>query len=82
MFCTLAIFFFPAVRGPYSVTHGPTADIEVLHFPQFLLFVIILAALKLFSHRALSRSAMATTGSFGDKIPEFLCDSDACVLRC
>ena len=23
VFCVLSIFFFPAIRGPYSVVHGP-----------------------------------------------------------
>jgi hypothetical protein len=41
--CTLAIFLFPAVRGPFSATHGPATSLEVTRAWQWLclLFVLI-----------------------------------------
>ncbi len=50
--CTLAIFLFPAVRGPYAATHGPASSLEATT-RAWIGFFLSLTALVLLSHSQL-----------------------------
>ena len=45
--CTLALFLFPAERGPYSAVHGPATVLASFRSRARLWFWIALAALSL-----------------------------------
>jgi hypothetical protein len=42
--CTSALFFFPAVSGPYSAVHGPVTDLLWLTAKLLMLSAFLLAA--------------------------------------
>lgn len=50
--CTLAIFLFPAVRGPYAATHGPASSLEATT-RAWIGFFLVLGALIHPSHTQL-----------------------------
>jgi hypothetical protein len=45
--CTLALFLFPAVQGPYSAVHGPVTALLSLKAKVFLCLALLLAAMHL-----------------------------------
>jgi hypothetical protein len=49
--CVVALFFFPAVQGPYSAVHGPVTALLSLKAKVFLCLALLLAAIHLFAHR-------------------------------
>ncbi len=51
--CTLAIFLFPAVRGPYAATHGPASSLEATT-RAWISFFLALGALIHVSHTQLA----------------------------
>jgi hypothetical protein len=45
--CTIALFLFPAVQGPYSAVHGPVTALLSLKAKLFLCLALLLAAMHL-----------------------------------
>jgi hypothetical protein len=45
--CTIALFFFPAVQGPYSAVHGPATALLSLKAQILLCLALLLAAMHL-----------------------------------
>jgi cell division protein FtsW (lipid II flippase) len=45
--CTLGIFFFPALSGPYSSVHGPVTALRAMRTWLLLLIAFILAFISL-----------------------------------
>jgi len=45
--CTLAIFLFPAVSGPYPIVHGPVTALRALRAWLLLLIALTLALVGL-----------------------------------
>ena len=79
--CTLAIFFFLAPAGPYSVVHGPVTVFRALRSSVSLFWSMVVAA---FSRVALFPLARATSGcsSAGWKRSAFGGWNANLVLRC
>ena len=46
--CTVALFLFPAVQGPYSAVHGPVTALLSLKAKVFLGLALLFAAMHLF----------------------------------
>ena len=63
--CVLAIFFFPAVQGPYSVVHGPVTALLSLRASAALRVRTAKSALITLKHR-LRRSESVTQRIFGN----------------
>ncbi|HET7440665.1 MAG TPA: hypothetical protein VFJ47_05130 [Terriglobales bacterium] len=81
--CTLAIFFFPLVSGPYPVTHGPATDFETVRAAQLLLAIIAVAAMVALAR--LTRHFALVISSSADLQPAslpLLPAIDSLVLRC
>jgi hypothetical protein len=51
--CTLAVFLFPAVRGPYAATHGPVTSMEATRVWQWPGLLLALASLWLIARTML-----------------------------
>jgi hypothetical protein len=49
--CSTALFFFPAVRGPYSAVHGPVTALRSIQKRLRIWLVMALAALHVFGGR-------------------------------
>ena len=49
--CTLTIFFFPAMHGPYSAIHGPVTALQAARAAARLRIAIVQAALKILGNR-------------------------------
>jgi hypothetical protein len=45
--CTLAIFLFPAVSGPYPIVHGPATALRAMRAWLLLLIALTLALVAL-----------------------------------
>lgn len=45
--CVIALFFFPALQGPYSAVHGPVTALLSLKAKLFLCLALLLAAMHL-----------------------------------
>lgn len=81
--CTLAIFFFPLVSGPYPVTHGPATDFETVRAAQLLLSIIAVAALLALAR--LTRPVASVISSPADlhsALLQLLPAIEPLVLRC
>ena len=50
LLCTLSIFLFPAVHGPYSAVHGPVTALQSMRLATRLRFAILAAALTSLSN--------------------------------
>ena len=81
--CTLAIFLFPVVSGPYPVTHGPATDFETVQASQFIMLVLALVALAM-ATCVVCYVALTAFGSieFHRRLHQVLTTSEASVLRC
>jgi hypothetical protein len=83
--CVLSIFFFPAMRGPYSVVHGPVTALLAARAAAGLRMSI--AGVRVVRDR-LARTHAARAQSLGTASPflEFpnnsLCAECSSVLRC
>jgi len=49
LLCTLSIFLFPAVQGPYSAVHGPVTTLQSIRLAARLRLSILAAALSILS---------------------------------
>jgi len=87
VFCVLAIFFFPAMQGPYSVVHGPVTALLSLRAAAGLRFRIVRAGLNLIAIlKSFAELPLVTLGwavSFLQEMPAFgsLAGSST-ILRC
>ena len=81
--CTLAIFFFPAVQGPYPATHGPATDFETVRGSQLVRLAMALVALALLARTLfyLARLAFEHTLAASD-FAGFLLPKQLSILRC
>jgi hypothetical protein len=50
LLCTLSIFLFPAVQGPYSAVHGPVSTLQSIRAAARLRLAILAAALSVLSN--------------------------------
>ena len=80
--CTVALFFFPAVQGPYSAVHGPVTALLSLKAKLFLCLILFLAAMHL-----LVRCVAVVAMTFRPRverpfIPGSLDSEQPSVLRC
>jgi hypothetical protein len=81
--CTLAIFLFPLVSGPYPVTHGPAADFETVRALHLVLVFIALAAFSTLSaHRRYPALIGLRSIKLWPPFVEFSPTTRACILRC
>lgn len=76
--CTLGIFFFPALSGPYPSVHGPVTALRALRAWLLLLIAFLLAFASLTQLLATRLEAALATSDPPD-IPAFEFSS---VLRC
>jgi hypothetical protein len=60
MLCTLAIFLFPAVSGPYPIVHGPVTALRAMRAWLLLLISLTLALVGL-ARRVATRLGQAVT---------------------
>jgi hypothetical protein len=58
MICTLAIFLFPAVSGPYPTVHGPVTALRAMRAWLLLLIALTLALIGL-ARRVATRLGLA-----------------------
>jgi len=56
--CTLAIFLFPAVSGPYPTVHGPVTALRAMRAWVLLLIALTLALIRL-ARRVATRLGLA-----------------------
>jgi hypothetical protein len=49
LLCTLSIFLFPAVQGPYAAVHGPVTTLQSIRIAARLRLSILAAALRVIS---------------------------------
>jgi len=49
LLCTLSVFLFPAVQGPYSAVHGPVTTLQSIRLAARLRLAILAAALSVLS---------------------------------
>jgi hypothetical protein len=80
--CTVALFLFPAVQGPYSAVHGPVTALLSLKAKVFLCLALLLAAMHL-SARCVAVCHLALRISLdGLFFPRSFDSEHADVLRC
>jgi hypothetical protein len=79
--CTLAIFFFSAPAGPYSVVHGPVTALQALRASLVVFWSMVMAAFSLVALLALTHTICACS-SFGPEEPVFEDGYSSAVLRC
>ena len=80
--CTVALFLFPAVQGPYSAVHGPVTALLSLKAKVFLCLALLLAAMHLLT-RCVAVWHLALRGPLDGLFFPASSDSQlAAVLRC
>lgn len=80
--CTVALFLFPAVQGPYSAVHGPVTALLSLKAKVFLCLTLLLAAMHLLA-RCVDVSHLALRIPVDELFFPVSFDSEhAAVLRC
>jgi hypothetical protein len=80
--CTVALFLFPAVQGPYSAVHGPVTALLSFKAKVFLCLALLLAAMHLLA-RCVAVCHLALRISLGGLFPPRSFDSEHTdVLRC
>jgi hypothetical protein len=80
--CTVALFLFPAVQGPYSAVHGPVTALVSLKAKVFLCLALLLAAMHLFA-RCVAVCLLAPRISLDALfLPRSFDSEHADVLRC
>jgi hypothetical protein len=85
--CVLAIFFFPAMQGPYCVVHGPVTALLSIRAAATLRLRIVrsgLTALRDRLHRAYQAQALVVSSlvSFTAFPTDALAASGTSILRC
>ncbi len=84
--CVLAIFFFPAMEGPYSVVHGPVTALLSVRAAAVLRSGIVRAGLKAVGSHLSATIALVALSWRADWASEFLTDRLAAgcvpILRC
>lgn len=83
VFCVLSIFFFPAVQGPYSATHGPVTALRAMHAAASLRLATLAAAIRVFSvFRVDPLEALSSFEPFGAECRPVPPSESSTILRC
>jgi len=77
--CTLAIFLFPGVSGPYSIVHGPVTALRAMRAWLILLIGLIPTLLGL---ARLLRTRLGINGAFISLLKQIDPLHQSSVLRC
>lgn len=80
--CTLAIFLFPAVRGPFPATHGPATSLEITRAWQWLCLFLAVILLIHLARRIAGVAAFCFDPAHRAAAPRFLPLEELSVLRC
>lgn len=80
--CTVALFLFPAVQGPYSAVHGPVTALLSLKAKVFLCLALLLAAMHLLARCVAVRHLALRIPLDGLFFPASFDSEHAAVLRC
>jgi len=80
--CTVALFLFPAVQGPYSAVHGPVTALLSLKAKVFLCLALLFAAMHLLAHRMAVRHLALRIPLDSCFLPTSFDSEHAAVLRC
>jgi hypothetical protein len=80
--CTAALFFFPAVRGPYSSVHGPVTALRSVSAKLTMWLLLALAALRVLGCRLPGYDALFTALRHEFLLPRSSPPSSLSVLRC
>lgn len=80
--CTVALFLFPAVQGPYSAVHGPVTALLSLKAKAFLCLALLLPAMHVFAPCAAGRHLALRIPLDGLFSPASFDSAHSAVLRC
>jgi hypothetical protein len=80
--CTLAIFLFPAVRGPFPATHGPATSLEITRAWQWLCLFFALIPLLHLASTAIGLACCSAETFREVPLHHFLPLEELSVLRC
>lgn len=80
--CTVALFFFPAVQGPYSAVHGPVSALLSLKAKLSLCLTLFLAAMYLLVRRVTVCVLALLPPGAGPFLPGSSHSEHTSVLRC
>ncbi len=80
--CTVALFLFPAVQGPYSAVHGPVTALLSLKAKVFLCLALLLAAMHLLARCVAVCHLALRIPLDGLFFPASFDSEHAAVLRC
>jgi hypothetical protein len=83
LLCTLSIFLFPAVQGPYAAVHGPVTTLQSIRVAARLRLSILAAALSVISG-SLKFALVFLRGRHvcHSRIPSASLVSSTTILRC
>jgi len=79
MLCTLAIFLFPAVAGPYPTVHGPATALRAM---RAWLLLLIALTLTLVGLARLAATRLALSLAFGPILERIDTLQQSSILRC
>ncbi len=83
VFCVLAIFFFPAMYGPYPAVHGPVTALQAARFATRLKLTIVeVARTSLRICVVSSLVVLACTTILGTEFQSVSRAASSTVLRC
>jgi hypothetical protein len=77
--CTLAIFLFPGVSGPYSIVHGPVTALRAMRARLILLIGLMPTLLGL---ARLLRTRQGVAGTFTSFLKQIAPLYQSSTLRC
>jgi hypothetical protein len=77
--CTLAIFLFPGVSGPYPIVHGPVTALRAMHAWLLLLFGL---APTLLGMANLVRTRLGIAHTFSSLVKQIDLLHQSSTLRC
>ncbi len=80
--CATAIFFFPAVRGPYSVVHGPVTALRSLKTRPWIWLALALVTVRILGCHLSGYPQMLQVPPREGVIPRASLPENAAVLRC
>jgi len=79
MICTLAVFLFPAVSGPYPTVHGPATALRAMR-AWFLLLIALTSALVGLARLVATRLGIVLT--FNPILEQIDLLQQSSILRC
>jgi hypothetical protein len=80
--CTVALFLFPAVQGPYSAVHGPVTALLSFKARVFICLALLLAAMHLFARYVAVCQLVLRISLDGPFLPLAFDSKHPAVLRC